>query len=186
MMMTHSVCIESATHRVITNRPLVISHAGRHATHFRVISGVFFVISSASEKSCFFMPGKKRRSLPAVEMTAGEGRDGRGESRGDFFKVELQQVVQVTFPITPPITPPISGVDQIPVTDLERRILLLLHDTPTLTGSSLAEDLGIRRGTVKEYLGRLKAKGLLVREGSTRTGRWRLTAGGRAAIDRDE
>ena len=104
------------------------------------------------------------------------------EEMGDFFKVELQQVE----PVTPPITPPISGVDHIPVTDLERRILVLLNDRPTLTGSKLAEDLGIGRGTVKEYLRRLKAKGVLVREGSTRTGRWRLTEAGRAAIDRDE
>ena len=77
-------------------------------------------------------------------------------------------------------------MDHIPVTDLERRILLLLHETPTLTGSKLAEDLDIGRGTVKEYLRRLKAKGVLVREGSTRTGRWRLTEAGRAAIDHDE
>ena len=122
----------------------------------------------------------------------------RVEEMGDFFKVELQQVARVTPPITHPITPPItslitppiplpiSGVDQIPVTDLERRILVLLQETPTLTGSKLAKDLDIGRGTVKEYLRRLKAKGVLVREGSTRTGRWRLTETGRAAIDRDE
>ena len=110
----------------------------------------------------------------------------RVEEMGDFFKVELQQVAQVTPPITPPISPPISAVDHIPVTDLERRILELLHDAPTLTGSKLAEDLDIGRGTVKEYLRRLKAKGVLVREGSTRTGRWRLTEAGRAAIDHDE
>ena len=102
----------------------------------------------------------------------------RVEEMGDFFKVELQQVE--------PITPPITDVNHIPVTDLERRILELLHDAPTLTGSKLAEDLGIGRGTVKEYLRRLKVKGVLVREGSTRTGRWRLTETGRAAIDRDE
>ena len=108
------------------------------------------------------------------------------EEMGDFFKVELQQVAQVTPPITPPISPPISAVDHVPVTDLERRILKLLHDAPTLTGSKLAEDLGIGRGTVKEYLRRLKAKGVLVREGSTRTGRWRLTGAGREAIDRNE
>ena len=108
------------------------------------------------------------------------------EEMGDFFKVELQQVAQVTPPITPPITSPISGVDHIPVTDLERRILVLLHETPTLSGSKLAEDLDIGRGTVKEYLRRLKAKGVLVREGLTRTGRWRLTGAGRAAIDHDE
>ena len=99
-----------------------------------------------------------------------------------FFKVELQQVE----PVTPPITPPIFGVDLIPVADLERRILVLLNDRPTLTGSKLAEDFGIGRGTVKEYLRRLKAKRVLVREGSTRTGRWPLTETGKAAIDRDE
>ena len=104
------------------------------------------------------------------------------EEMGDFFKVELQQVAQVTSPITPPIT----DVNHIPVTDLERRILVLLQETPTLTGSKLAEDLDIGRGSVKEYLRRLKAKGVLVREGSTRTGRWRLTEAGRAAIDHDE
>ena len=106
----------------------------------------------------------------------------RVEEMGDFFKVELQQVAQVT----PPITPPITDVNHIPVTDLERRILVLLQETPTLTGSKLAEDLDIGRGTVKEYLRRLKAKGVLVREGSTRTGRWHLTETGRAAIDHDE
>ena len=36
-------------------------------------------------------------------------------------------------------------------------ILVLLHEAPTLTGSNLAEYLDIGRGTVKEYLRRLKA-----------------------------
>ena len=75
MMMTHSVCIESATHRVISNVFDVISNV------FDVISSVFDVISSASEKSRFSIQTEKTRSLPAVEMTAGEGRDGRGEGR---------------------------------------------------------------------------------------------------------
>ena len=77
---------------------------------------------------------------------------------------------------------------------IERRLEILdnaktIHDLmalPTLTDSNLANELGIGRGPVKEYLRRLKAKGVLVREGSTRTGRWRLTGTGRAAIDCDE
>jgi len=60
---------------------------------------------------------------------------------GDFFKVELQQVARV---------PPITDMDHVPVTDLYRRVLLLLHDIPALTGISLAKDLGIGPGTVKE------------------------------------
>lgn len=99
----------------------------------------------------------------------------RVEEMGDFFKVELEVVV----PITPPITPP----EKILVSDLERRILLVLHNTPTVTSNDLARDFVMRRDTIKEYLRRLKARGLLVREGSTRTGRWSLTDAGRAAID---
>ncbi|MFH0784572.1 MAG: ATP-binding protein, partial [Pseudomonadota bacterium] len=112
------------------------------------------------------------RSYPEIVL--------RVEEIGDFFKVELQLLVQVA----PPIAPPITIANDILITDLERRILLLLYDTPTLTSSSMAQDFAIRRDSVKKYLHRLKARGLLVREGSTRTGRWRLTAAGRAAIDR--
>ena len=95
------------------------------------------------------------------------------EEMGDFFKVELRPVAQVTPPVTPPI---------IPITDLERRILMLLSNEPTSSSSDLAGVLSMRRDTVKEYLGRLKAKGLLVREGSPRMGRWLLTDAGRTAL----
>ena len=88
------------------------------------------------------------------------------EEIGNFFKVELCHIS----PITPPITPPI-----IPTTDLEQRILKLLLDAPALSSGDLANSLSMRRDTIKKYLGRLKAKGLLVREGPTRTGRWRVT-----------
>lgn len=95
------------------------------------------------------------------------------EEMGDFFKVELRPVAQVTPPVTPPI---------IPITDLERRILMLLSNEPTSSSSDLAGVLSMRRDTVKEYLGRLKARGLLVREGSPRMGRWLLTDAGRTAL----
>jgi len=88
------------------------------------------------------------------------------EEMGDFFKVELRPVAQVTPPIT----------------DLERRILMLLRNEPTSSSSDLAGVLSMRRDTVKEYLGRLKKRGLLVREGSPRMGRWLLTDAGRTAL----
>lgn len=88
------------------------------------------------------------------------------EEMGDFFKAELI--------CTPPITPPI--------TDTERRILVLLRDGPTLSSSALAKSLSMHRDTVKEYLVRLKARGLLIREGSSRAGRWLLTDVARTAL----
>ena len=89
MMMTHSVCIESAIQRVISNVFDVISNVFDVISNvfdvissvFDVISSVFDVISSASEKSRFSIQTEKTRSLPAVEMTAGEGRDDCGEGR---------------------------------------------------------------------------------------------------------
>ncbi len=95
------------------------------------------------------------------------------EEMGDFFKVELCHIS----PITPPITPPI-----IPATDLEQRILKLLLHAPALSSGDLANSLSMRRDTVKKYLGRLKEKGLLVREGPTRTGRWRVTDAGKSSL----
>lgn len=41
----------------------------------------------------------------------------------------------------------------------------------------------MRRDTVKDYLNRLKVKGLLLREGSVRSGSWLLTPVGKAAIE---
>jgi len=47
-----------------------------------------------------------------------------------------------------------------------------LKGDPQLSSSELAAQLLIGRDTVKEYLGRLKKKGVLVREGAPRSGRW--------------
>jgi ATP-dependent DNA helicase RecG len=99
------------------------------------------------------------------------------EEMGDFFKVELGQVSQAAPPIAPPIAPPM-----IPATDLEKRILQLLLEAPTSSSGDVARSLAMRRDTVKKYLGRLKSKGLLVRHGSTRTGRWHVTDAGKASV----
>jgi len=63
-----------------------------------------------------------------------------------------------------PITPPI--------TEAETKILRLLKKHPEYSSSMLAKELSISRDTVKEYLKRLKEKKVLIREGSTRSGRW--------------
>jgi Mn-dependent DtxR family transcriptional regulator len=52
--------------------------------------------------------------------------------------------------------------------------------------SDLAAKLSIGCDTVKEYLRRLKVKGLLVREGTVKAGSWLLTPAGKAAAVEDE
>ena len=81
-----------------------------------------------------------------------------------FTIIFTRDKAEITPPITPPVTPPI--------TELERKILDLIIENPLVSSQELADLLLMRRDTVKEYLGRLKGKGLLLREGSTRSGRW--------------
>jgi predicted HTH transcriptional regulator len=59
-----------------------------------------------------------------------------------------------------------------PLTELELKILGLLKENPRATGRELADMLSMRPDTIKEYFGRLKAKGVLRREGSSRSGYW--------------
>ena len=99
---------------------------------------------------------------------------------GDGFITELhynEQKIVTTAKhegLPPPITPPI--------TEAEIRLLRLVKEHPEYSSSMLAKELSIGRDTVKEYLARLKKKGVLAREGSLRSGRWvvvgnRLSAG---------
>ncbi len=76
------------------------------------------------------------------------------EESGDGFFASLSYIEQRVKP--PPVTPP--------VTELEMRILDLLREEPKSSSTDLAEALSIGRDTVKEYLGRLKKKGLLLRK----------------------
>ena len=54
-----------------------------------------------------------------------------------------------------------------------------MKDNPYLSSSELAALLSIGRDTVKEYLGRLKSKGVLLREGAPRSGSWVVLWDGR-------
>jgi ATP-dependent DNA helicase RecG len=95
------------------------------------------------------------------------------EEMGDFFIASLR--------VSPPISPPISGIDVI--TSLEERVLRCIVLSPTVSSGDMASQLGMSRDTIKEYLGRLKEKGFLVREGSTKSGRWRVPEAGRVALE---
>ena len=90
------------------------------------------------------------------------------EEMGDFFKVELRLN-------TPQSTPQI--------TMLECKILRTLAVSPSLNNKDLARELAISADTAREYIARLKSKGLLVREGARRYGSWLVTETGRVVID---
>ncbi|MCI5144107.1 MAG: winged helix-turn-helix transcriptional regulator, partial [Candidatus Electrothrix sp. AR3] len=48
----------------------------------------------------------------------------------------------------------------------------MMKENPRFSSRELAELLSMRPDTVKEYFRRLKTKGLLLREGTSRSGHW--------------
>jgi predicted HTH transcriptional regulator len=57
---------------------------------------------------------------------------------------------------------------------LESRILALIAESPSISSRKIAEAMNMSRDTVKEYLARLKSKGLLTRVGPRRGGFWKI------------
>ncbi len=73
-------------------------------------------------------------------------------------------------PVAPQVTP--QATPQVLLTGLEIRILAAIRKDPKISRARLAEILDIRPDTVKEYLGKLKGKGVLRRVGKTSGGHW--------------
>jgi ATP-dependent DNA helicase RecG len=72
---------------------------------------------------------------------------------------------------TPQISPQISP--QIP-TELEQKILNLIKEKSKISRTNIAKMLSLSEDTIKEYIERLKQKGLLKRVGSDRGGHWEV------------
>lgn len=62
------------------------------------------------------------------------------------------------------------------VTDVERQLLMLLSSDPGATMPQLAERIGVSRKTIGKYLKDLKAKGIIIRVGSDRSGHWQINS----------
>jgi predicted HTH transcriptional regulator len=76
----------------------------------------------------------------------------------------------VTPLITPLVTPPITP----PITELEKKLMEVIRQKPTGTRKDFADMLGVSAEVVKEYIEKLKNKGLLQRAGNNRTGYWEI------------
>ena len=58
--------------------------------------------------------------------------------------------------------------------DMVWRVYTMLSSDDTLTTMQMAERLGVTDRTIRKYLTLLKEKGLIVRVGSNKTGRWKI------------
>jgi predicted HTH transcriptional regulator len=85
-------------------------------------------------------------------------------------KFEFTNFFTVTFkkPLTPQVTP------QVVLTELEERVLNEIKNNVGISRSQLSKKLGIKPDTAKEYIKKLRDKGVLRRVGKTSGGHWEI------------
>ncbi|MBU4015844.1 winged helix-turn-helix transcriptional regulator, partial [Patescibacteria group bacterium] len=73
---------------------------------------------------------------------------------------------------TPQDTP--QDTPQVELTLLENKIFRVIKNTPKISRNELSKKLGLSKDTIKEYLKKLKEKGILRRVGKTSAGHWEV------------
>jgi len=56
--------------------------------------------------------------------------------------------------------------------DTERKIVGFILENPGITQEQIAENMGMSKNGIRYAMGRLKEKGILMREGATKKGKW--------------
>jgi len=74
--------------------------------------------------------------------------------------------------VIPQVTPQVTPQDIL--TGLESKVLGEIIKDPRISRNQISKKLGIGPDTVKEYLGKLKKKGILERKGKTSGGYWKI------------
>jgi ATP-dependent DNA helicase RecG len=114
-----------------------------------------------------FIDAWGRGILDILEMMDKEDLDKPGfEETGDSFRIIFNR------PVTPQATP--QATPQVLLTDLEERVLDEIKNNSRVSRRLIAENLNIGVDTVKEYINRLKKKGVLKRIGKTNKGYWKI------------
>ena len=85
-------------------------------------------------------------------------------------------IAYATPPVTPPVTPQIgySGEGSSKPFQAKDKILAMIKHDPRISLKDIADQLGIRRDTAKEYISQLKRQGQIRRVGKTSAGHWEI------------
>lgn len=67
-----------------------------------------------------------------------------------------------------------NPTENVSLTPLERKLIEVLKQNPDFTQKQMADEIGIGFVTVREYIGKLKKKGILIRVGPDKGGRWQV------------
>jgi len=114
-----------------------------------------------------FIDAWGRGILNIIELLKDNGMDKPGfEQSGGSFRIIFKR--DVTPLVTPSVTPPVK------LTELEEKIFTEIKKNPKISRNNIAEQLGIKLDTVKEYINKLKKKGVLKRVGKTSAGYWEI------------
>ena len=68
----------------------------------------------------------------------------------------------------------LSGVNKSELNELENKVFEAIKTNPNLTAKEIGENYMIPFRSVQRYLSTLKEKGFIVREGSNKTGYWKI------------
>jgi ATP-dependent DNA helicase RecG len=95
-----------------------------------------------------------------------------------LFTSIIDRVHQPSYMTLKEVADPINDLINDPIKDLDHQILALVTESPTLSYDAIALQLSKSESTVKRHIQALKSKGVLVRQGSKKSGRWSLKNSG--------
>jgi ATP-dependent DNA helicase RecG len=119
---------------------------------------------------------EKRGSGLARICKETKGLVGYNDELPPIFKSTPTQFQTVIFASleTPNVGDNVGDMSEMQLTERQTKILQLIANSPTMSGSKMSEMLSVNRRTVERELSELKKRGLLKREGNTKEGVWRV------------
>ena len=125
---------------------------------------------SVSRNPLLFSLFKSADLVEKVGSGIGRMRNAMKQAGLPAPKFEFTNFFTVTFkrPSTPQVTP------KVVFTELEKKVLNEIKNNVRISRDQLSEKLGIKPDTVKEYIKKLRDKGVLRRVGKTSGGYWEI------------
>ena len=87
---------------------------------------------------------------------------------------ETENADKMPMDATKSATDATKSATELELTEDEKKILSMIKKNPRITQKKLHEATGISLGTIKRILPRLQEKGMLTRNGSRRSGQWKI------------
>ena len=129
---------------------------------------------SMSRNPLIFSLFKSADLVEKVGSGIGRMREAMENAKLPAPKFEFNSFFTVIFqrPEAPQATP--QATPQAELTELENKILFQIKENAKISRNELSKKLGISSDTVKEYLEKLKSKGVIERIGKTSAGYWEV------------